>query len=474
MAYDKVVDSTVLDGYFTDIADAIRDKDGTQNTYTPAQMPQAIEDIPTGGGKEVEKKDVNFYDYDGTVVASYTAAEFASLSAMPANPSHQGLTAQGWNYTLTEAKATLDAVGACDIGQHYITDDGDTRIYCHITEATRDIELRLYIKGTVDVDWGDGSEYGIISYPYSNFFTKSATHDYATAGDYTIKIKPRENCVFEFPTSSSECECFFRSSDSSRQTNAITQAYASTIYKIELGANLNTNWTSNAGGIFNGLRNLETITVPVTGSNAIWNGMKNFYTCYNLKALIIPKIVSVIKNNLMTNCYSLEIVSIPSGVQTIGNQALKGNYSLKRVVVPQTVTSLGASAFVSDATLNEIFLPPGLTATQSQLLYDCQSLTKLKIPASVTTIGSQSLAGLTSMVSITIPDGVTNIEDYAFYGNTATMEYHLLPTTPPTLGGTNAFSGMRADAVIYVPTGSLEAYQTATNWSTYASKMQEE
>lgn len=50
MAVDKLVDSAVLDGYFSDIADAIRDKDGTQNTYTPAQMPQAIEDIPTGGG----------------------------------------------------------------------------------------------------------------------------------------------------------------------------------------------------------------------------------------------------------------------------------------------------------------------------------------------------------------------------------------------------------------------------------------
>lgn len=47
MAYDKVVDSTVLDGYFSDIADAIRDQGGTSATLTPAQMPQAIEDIPT-------------------------------------------------------------------------------------------------------------------------------------------------------------------------------------------------------------------------------------------------------------------------------------------------------------------------------------------------------------------------------------------------------------------------------------------
>lgn len=45
MAIDKVVDSAVLDGYFSDIADAIRAK-GASGTYTPAQMPQAIEDLP--------------------------------------------------------------------------------------------------------------------------------------------------------------------------------------------------------------------------------------------------------------------------------------------------------------------------------------------------------------------------------------------------------------------------------------------
>lgn len=43
---DKSVDSAVLDGYFSDIADAIRDKGGS-GTYRPAQMAQAIEDIQT-------------------------------------------------------------------------------------------------------------------------------------------------------------------------------------------------------------------------------------------------------------------------------------------------------------------------------------------------------------------------------------------------------------------------------------------
>lgn len=48
MAIDKSVDSAVLDGYFSDIADAIREKGGS-GTFTPAQMPQAIEDLPGGG-----------------------------------------------------------------------------------------------------------------------------------------------------------------------------------------------------------------------------------------------------------------------------------------------------------------------------------------------------------------------------------------------------------------------------------------
>ena len=50
MAVDKLVDSAQLDGYFTNIASAIRSKAGASSTYTPSEMPQAIEDIPSGGG----------------------------------------------------------------------------------------------------------------------------------------------------------------------------------------------------------------------------------------------------------------------------------------------------------------------------------------------------------------------------------------------------------------------------------------
>jgi hypothetical protein len=48
MAMDKAVDSAALDAQFTAIANAIRGKNGSSATYTPAQMATAITAIPTG------------------------------------------------------------------------------------------------------------------------------------------------------------------------------------------------------------------------------------------------------------------------------------------------------------------------------------------------------------------------------------------------------------------------------------------
>ncbi|MBO7275414.1 MAG: hypothetical protein J6V15_03465, partial [Clostridia bacterium] len=59
--------------------------------------------VPTGGESQ-PVNDVNFRDYDGTIVASYSAADFAELAALPENPTHDGLTAQGWNWALSDAK----------------------------------------------------------------------------------------------------------------------------------------------------------------------------------------------------------------------------------------------------------------------------------------------------------------------------------------------------------------------------------
>lgn len=42
-------------------------------------------------------RDVNFYDWDGSCLYSYTAEEFLSLGGLPPNPYRRGFIAQGWN-----------------------------------------------------------------------------------------------------------------------------------------------------------------------------------------------------------------------------------------------------------------------------------------------------------------------------------------------------------------------------------------
>lgn len=124
--------------------------------------------------------------------------------------------------------------------------------------------------------------------------------------------------------------------------------------------------------------------------------------------------------------------------------------------------------------LQKVELGRGVTSIGSYAFQYCYSLASVNIPDSVTSIGAFTFYFCYSLASITIPDGVTSIGSYAFGSCYGMAEYHLKPTTPPTLSSTTAFSGIPSDCVIYVPAGCLEAYQTATNWATYADKMREE
>jgi len=68
---------------------------------------------------------------------------------------------------------------------------------------------------------------------------------------------------------------------------------------------------------------------------------------------------------------------------------------------------------------------------------------------------------------------VMSISSNAFYYCYGMKSLIMLPTSPPTLGSSNALSNNASDRKILVPNGSLSAYQSASNWSTYASQMEE-
>lgn len=131
---------------------------------TSDDLADLISEIETGGGSTGESG-VKFIDYDGTELYSYTTAQALALSALPANPIHTGLTAQGWNWSLANIKAYLTKYpnAMVVVGQMYITDDGKTRIHIHLGEERKSPMVGICVNGSVDVDWGDGTAHDTLT-----------------------------------------------------------------------------------------------------------------------------------------------------------------------------------------------------------------------------------------------------------------------------------------------------------------------
>ena len=175
------------------------------------------------------------------------------------------------------------------------------------------------------------------------------------------------------------------------------------------------------------------------------NLVENTYT-NGQGVMVFDGDVTRIASWAFTNCSSLTSIVIPNGVTSIGEGAFRDCSSLTSIVIPNSVTNIGGYAF-----------------------YYCSSLTSVTIGESVTSIGVSAFRGCSSLTSLTIPDSVTSIEYYAFEGCSGLTSITCEATTPPTLGSYNSLSNVGA---VYVPAESVNAYQTATNWSYYSSIIQ--
>lgn len=98
---------------------------------------------------------------------------------------------------------------------------------------------------------------------------------------------------------------------------------------------------------------------------------------------------------------------------------------------------------------------------------ECSALVRVNLP-SLETILQYAFNYCTALTYVNIPS-VTAIKTYAFRRCNKLQEVHL-PSTPPTLTNTSVFDNVPTTCVFYIPTGSLSAYQSATNWSSLTSK----
>ena len=462
------------------------------NNIDVAQYATASVNV-SGSSAPDPSKPVKFIDYDGTLLYSYTAAELQVLTALPANPSHTGLTAQGWNYTLAQAKAQVTAIGEAVIGQNYVTSDDKTRIYCHFEEGTLAPYLGICPKGTVTVDWGDNSSTDTLT-GTSESTVKNVQHTYAAVGDYVITLTAASGTTFAFYGNSTNWSYILRKGTTTTLGKYQSNAYRSAIYKIELGSSAHIGQYA-----FYYCYNLISITIPSELTSVALSN--TFYYCCNLVGIVLPKNSTTIGASSFYYCYRLESISINPDTISLGGSAFRYCGSLKTIVLSSGTTTLGTYQFANCPALESIIIPSGVTSISDSMLYYCYSLKKVTllcnvknitgssfhscyslrniiIPSTVESIGTSTFNLCYSFSVVTVPSKVTSIGTNAFYNCYAVAEYHMLPTAPPTLTNANTFTGISSDCIIYVPYSEdhsvLNAYKTASIWTNWATQMQEE
>ena len=181
----------------------------------------------------------------------------------------------------------------------------------------------------------------------------------------------------------------------------------------------------------------------ISGSNATFM----FSTC-NIKKVTLPNSLTIVPNN-MFNSNPISSLTIGNNVASIGMNAFYG-HSVNNIVVPDSVTSISSSSFRTTAT----------TVFNS-----------VKIGNGCTSIGASAFSY--NFESIDIGSGITSIAKNSLY-NTTCKQLICRATTPPSCSS-SAFGSWSADGVdypqIYVPDESVNAYKSASFWSTHKAKI---
>ena len=162
-------------------------------------------------------------------------------------------------------------------------------------------------------------------------------------------------------------------------------------------------------------------------------------------------------NVLMVGILGNKAGTIPSSDPTI------------EVIIGDCVTTIDDNALYGLRNMSACTIGSGVTSIGANAFSYCYSLSSVTIPNSVTSFSARIFNGCTGLTSVIFGDNVTQIGGYMFNGCTKLSSVTFNTVTPPPMPYSNTFEG--CSCIIYVPAASLNAYKSASGWSSYASRI---
>lgn len=232
---------------------------------------------------------------------------------------------------------------------------------------------------------------------------------------------------------------------------------------------------------------LQEVTLPPScvelrdGDKSNYGGVGAFYGCTSLKKVNGSSQVKKIGWSSFYNCVALTTIDL-QGVESIGGYAF---YNCAALAIDLTgllskVTNLYLGTFYNTKVTGTLSMPL-LESIQygniQRQAFESADLTRIDNLGKITTIPAgynKNYPGVfgknVNLTYVRMPSTLESIGAFTFYGDTSLQTVICDAVTPPTLGA-SVFEATNSTFTIYVPDESVEAYKTATNWSTYAARI---
>ena len=358
------------------------------------------------GGKDLrpvaDENDVILIDMDGEILYSYTKAEFAQLTKLPTIPTlkYSFLTQDGWNWTLSDAKEYVAKYGELVIGAQYTTTDD------------------------------------------------------------------KNHCLFDFPRGVTFTIGIYIANAGASSGNTITVDWGdgtTPTTETDIGRNITKTYTHtySAKGTYDITWTCSNLNSRIVGSTTCLGFCKaiaikstsNYYEFYYNGDFIFLAGSTNTAGNMFKYIASPAVIFPRGFVVSYGNS----NWFQNMAVTALKYVSWDKEAqYISGSNRNGVLTDYCYTS--------CRCLRRITALDNTMAMGANTLNNCISLIRFNVPSSVTDIAANALNGCTKLEELHFFPTSPPVVANANAFTNIPTTCKIYVPTGYLTAYKTASNY----------
>ena len=235
------------------------------------------------------------------------------------------------------------------------------------------------------------------------------------------------------------------------------------------------NWL-DSDAAFQDNANLTKVTFA-QGTTAIQDRI--FFGCVALRTIIIPDEVEYIGPGAFAGCEALREIHLPASLQVLNNRLFRG-CPIRSLEIPAGVEEIEGSALLG-TNIGKVTVNSANTVFDSR--DNCNAIIRTAdntivaaangafIPASVDSIAQEAFVELDGIRSLTLPANLKKIKEMGLINlnNLTLITSHIQKPAGVLEEGAfeNWYTNPYEQATLYVPVGTLAAYQADENWAKF-------